>query len=281
MREIREGYVFTEKLKEIEPNIREQLRSGRYDNISAEEFAARLTKDLQSAAHDRHFEVEFSASAARMGPPPEPSQAERLAKGGQQNYGFLKAEVLEGNVGYLKINGFYPAESAGETVESAMNFVAHTRALILDLRDNGGGRPDTVALLASYFFEGASKSLTGIYWKASDRVIESYTLPSVAGKKYLDTPLFILTSKSTISAGEAFCYDMKVLKWATLIGETTAGAANPDGMKQLDDHFSMFLPTGKALNPITHSNWEGAGVSPDGRHCRHYRSGYSILEGPS
>jgi hypothetical protein len=263
LRKIREGYIFPEKINEIEPKIRGELRSGRYDNISDEEFAGRLTKDLQSAAHDLHFEIEFSPTPVPTGPPPEPSRAERLAKGRQQNYGFQKAEVLEGNVGYLKINGFYPAESAGETVESAMNFVAHTRALILDLRDNGGGRPDTVALLASYFFEGAPKSLTGIYWKTSDRVIESYTLPSVAGKKYLDRPVFILTSKSTISAGEAFCYDMKALKRATLVGETTAGAANPGGMKQLDDHFSMFLPTGKAVNPITHSNWESTGVSPD------------------
>ena len=263
LREIREGYISPEKTNEIETKIRGELRNGRYDNISAEDFAGRLTEDLRSAAHDLHFEIEFNPTPAPAGPPPEPSRVERLAKGGQQNYGFQKAEVLEENVGYLKINGFYPAESAGETVESAMNFVAHTRALILDLRDNGGGRPDTVALLASYFFEGAPKPLTGIYWKTSDKVIESYTLPSVPGKKYLDKPLFILTSKSTISAGEAFCYDMKTLKRATLVGETTAGAANPGGMKQLDDHFSMFLPTGKAVNPITHSNWESTGVPPD------------------
>jgi retinol-binding protein 3 len=265
LKQIADGYIFSEKAPDIAREIHKREQDGAYDTASGEEFARRLTKDLQSAGHDLHFEIDYSSAVL----PPEPTTSaaptrqERFAAGKDDNYGFRKIEILEGNVGYIAFDAFYRAEAMGDTLATAMDFVAQTDALILDLRDNDGGRADAVALLVSYFVEGNPQELVGIYWKPLSKTVESFTSPSVKGKKYLDRNVYLLTSKDTVSAAEAFSYNMKSLKLATLVGEVTAGAANPGSMKRIDEHFSLFLPTGRAVDPSTGKNWEGVGVKPD------------------
>lgn len=265
LQEIATGYIFAEKAPDIARHIHQREASGAYDTGSGEEFARRLTQDLQSAAHDLHFEVDYSADVLPQEPAETagPTRQERLGAGRDANFGFRKVEVLEGNVGYLALDTFHRAEAIGDTLAAAMDFVSKTDALILDLRANDGGRADSVALLVSYFLDGNPKQLVGIYWKPLSRTVESFTSPSVKGTKYLDRKVYILTSKDTVSAAEGFCWNMKSLKLATLVGEVTAGAANPGASRRLDDHFSMFLPTGRAVDPATGQNWEGVGVSPD------------------
>lgn len=265
LKEIADGYIYSEKTPEIARQIRTHEANGDYDAISGQEFARRLTRDLRSAAGDLHFEIEYSEAAL----PPEPAitvtptRDQRLRAGRDSNYGFRKVEILEGNVGYIALEGFFRGEAMGDTLAAAMNFVANTDALIIDLRNNDGGRADSVAMFVSYFTEGNPQPLVGIYWKSLAKTVESFTSPAVQGRKYLDRKVCLLTGKDTISAGEGFSYNMKMLKLATVVGEVTAGAANPGGMQRIDDHFSMFLPTGKAVDPVTGGNWEGVGVSPD------------------
>jgi len=265
LKEIAAGYIFPEKAPEIAREIHKHEEGGVYDTASGEEFARRLTKDLQSAAHDLHFEIDYSADVLPQEPtaPAAPTREERFDAGKDDNYGFRKIEILKGNVGYIAFDFFHRAEAMGETLADAMDFVSNTDALILDLRNNDGGRADAVALLVSYFVEGNPQELVGIYWKPLSKTVESFTSPSIKGKKYLDRKVYLLTSKDTVSAAEALCYNMKNLKLATLVGEVTAGAANPGSMKRIDDHFSLFLPTGRAVDPATGKNWEGAGVTPD------------------
>ncbi len=265
LKEIGAGYIYSEKTPDIARVIHKQEEGGAYDTASGEEFAHRLTKDLQSAGHDLHFEVDYSSDVLPQEPtaPTVPTREERFNAGRDDNYGFRKIEILKGNVGYVAFDFFHRAETMGGTLAAAMNFVSNTDALILDLRDNDGGRADSVALLVSYFVEGNPQQLVGIYWKPLSKTVESFTSPSIEGKKYLDRHVYILTSKDTVSAAEAFCQNMKDLKLATLVGEVTAGAANPGSMKRIDDHFSLFLPTGKAVDPATGNNWEGMGVHPD------------------
>jgi hypothetical protein len=265
LNEIASGYIFSEKAPDIAQEIHKREGNGAYDTASGEEFARRLTKDLQSAAHDLHFEIDYSSGVLPREPAASaaPTREERFAAGKDDNYGFRKIEVLKGNVGYIAFDFFHRAEAMGETLAAAMDFVANTDALILDLRNNDGGRADAVALLVSYFVEGNPQELVGIYWKPLSKTAESFTSPSIKGKKYLDRNVYLLTSKDTVSAAEAFCYNMKNLKLATLVGEVTAGAANPGSMKRIDDHFAMFLPTGRAVDPNTGKNWEGTGVNPD------------------
>ncbi|RYG19306.1 peptidase, partial [bacterium] len=180
----------------------------------------------------------------------------------KNNGGFRKVENLAGNVGYIRFDGFMSPEAAKEPLRAAMDFVADTDALIIDMRFNGGGQPETVQLACSYLFDKRTH-LNDIYERKGNKTTEYWTLNKVAGKRYLDKPVFVLTSKRTGSAAEEFSYNLKNLKRATLVGESTWGGANPGDVFRLNDNFNAFVPTGRAINPITKTNWEGTGVQPD------------------
>jgi C-terminal processing protease CtpA/Prc len=119
-----------------------------------------------------------------------------------------------------------------------------------------------VQLICSYFFDGEPVHLNDLYYRPSDSTHQYWTLPHVPGKRYVGKDVYILTSSRTFSGAEEFSYNMKNLKRATIVGETTGGGAHPGGSVKLNDHFSVFLPVGRAINPITKTNWEGTGVSP-------------------
>jgi C-terminal processing protease CtpA/Prc len=181
------------------------------------------------------------------------------------NFGFHKAERLPGNIGYLDIRHFVrPSWGSEDTAVGAMNMIANTNALIIDLRHCRGGNPDMVALISTYLFNGEPVHLNDLYWRDED-VTESYwTLPDVPGKRFGgEKPVFILTSDFTFSAGEEFTYNLKSLKRAIVVGETTGGGAHPGSPFRIHPHFEVFIPNGKAINPITGTNWEGCGVEPD------------------
>ena len=144
-----------------------------------------------------------------------------------------------------------------------MNLLANTDAMIIDLRKNGGGDPAMVALICSYLFSEEPVHLNDLYMRPDDSTHQWWTLPFVPGRRYANKPVYVLTSKRTFSAAEEFTYNLKNLKRATIVGETTGGGAHPGEGRRLHEHFEMFLPTGRAINPITKTNWEGTGVTPD------------------
>jgi hypothetical protein len=179
------------------------------------------------------------------------------------NAGIPRVEILEGNIGYLEVNGEAPLEAAKDTIAAAFAFLHNTDALIIDARGNGGGDPLTVAFYMSYLSEGAPYVVNRIHYREGDRIEEIKTTElgtlSYGAKK----PVLFLTSHRTFSGGEEFAYDLQAFKRATIVGETTGGGANPGDMKQLGHGFSMLLPNGYVANPVTGSNWEGVGVKPD------------------
>jgi C-terminal processing protease CtpA/Prc len=181
----------------------------------------------------------------------------------KSNASYRKVERLGGNIGYLALDGFASPEAAEKPAAAAMNFLANTEALIIDLRRNGGGSPHGVALLCSYFFDDKPVHLNSLYWRKGDRTEEFWTLKEVAGKRYTGKDVYVLTSPRTFSGAEEFAYNMQTQKRATIVGETTGGGAHPGRGGPIDDHFLMFVPTGRAINPITKTNWEGVGVKPD------------------
>jgi retinol-binding protein 3 len=250
--------------------VLDRQRRGEYDAIvSASELADSLTSHFRAVSHDKHVGVDFSADVLPRfvaSEKPGPDLIERRKRNGTlNNYGLERAERLGGNVGYLKVNGFFDAALGGETAANAMAFLSNTEALIIDLRENHGGSPGMVALLATYLFAGDPVHLNDIWQREGNVTMQWHTLPYVPGQRYVDKPVYVLTSAQTISAGEEFANDLKVLKRATLVGETTAGGANPGSTQRINDHFSVFVPTGRAINPVTKTNWEGTGVVPDVR----------------
>ena len=180
------------------------------------------------------------------------------------NHGFERAERLEGNIGYLEVRSFMSGAAAAEpTIAGAMAFLADTDALIVDVRRNGGGNPETVALLSSYLFDQRTH-LNDLYWRERGRTDEFWTRDAVKGRRYGQRkPVYVLTSARTFSGAEEFANNLKALERATIVGETTGGGAHPGGTQRVGAHFALWVPTGRAINPITKTNWEGTGVVPD------------------
>ena len=180
------------------------------------------------------------------------------------NYGFHKVARLPGNVGYIDIRYLTrPSWGSGDTAVAAMNFIANTSALIIDLRKCSGGNPGMVALLSSYLFDGEPIHINDLYWRDEGFTQQYWTLPYVPGNRFVDKPVYVLISSFTFSAGEEIAYNLKHLERATLIGESTSGGAHPGSPFRLHPHFEAFIPLGRAINPITNENWEGSGVVPD------------------
>lgn len=267
IRHLNDSYVFPEKAKQMEAAVRERMQRGEYDRITnARQLADTLTQHFQEVSHDKHLRVRYSAEPLPVNNPEQKPDAEAQARQrafmGARNFGFEKVERLNGNIGYLELRGFVDAELAGETAAAAMSFLHNTDALIIDLRRNGGGQPEMVALLSSYLFD-KPVHLNDIYWRPNNSTREFWTKETVPGKKYGNKNVYLLTSKFTFSGAEEFSYNLKNLKRATLIGETTGGGAHPVMFQRINDHFGIGVPAGRAINPITKTNWEGTGVSPD------------------
>jgi len=268
LKRLNDSYVFPETAKKMEQSIRERVDKKEYDQItSAKQFATKLTEDLQAVSHDKHLRVRYSNQAIpERGPQREPTAEEREQRRRDlnwMNHGFGKVERLPGNIGYLEFYNFMDEELGADTVAAAMNFLNGTDALIIDMRKNGGGNPAMVALVCSYLFGPEPVHLNDLYWREGNRTDEFWTRKEVAGKRYLNKDVYVLTSKRTFSGAEEFTYNLKNLKRATIIGETTGGGAHPGGGFRITEHFGVFVPTGRAISPITKTNWEGTGVAPD------------------
>ena len=268
LRELNDGYVFPDMAKKMESDVKTRINAKEYESItSARAFAEKLTADLQSISKDKHLRVRYSAQPIPVRKErTEPTAAEKEQSqwySRRVNFGFEKIERMNGNIGYIDLRNFNDHEAGAETVAAAMRFLSHTESLIFDLRQNGGGNPFMIALISSYLFGDKPVHLNDLYWRKENKTDEFWTKPEVAKVKFTDKDIYVLTSNYTFSGAEEFSFNLKNLKRATIIGETTGGGAHPGGMVRLHDHFGVFIPVGRAINPISKTNWEGTGVEPD------------------
>ncbi len=263
-------YIFLETAKKMQDLVEIKLKDGKYEGIkSVDEFARVLTEDLRSVSKDKHIRVVHDPDMvrsirAREGKSEEERKKElekRIEGERQRNFGFQKMELLEGNVGYLDLRYFSGVKPSGETAVAAMNFLSNANAIIIDLRKNGGGNPSMIQLLSSYFLEDYTH-LNSFENRGEDSLQQFWTLPYVPGRSMYETDLYVLTSRRTFSGAEEFTYNMKNLERATIIGETTGGGAHPGGFQIATHDFLVWVPTGRAVNPITKTNWEGKGIEP-------------------
>jgi C-terminal processing protease CtpA/Prc len=263
-------YIFPDKAKDMQALLTKKLKGGEYDKVDdVNSFARTLTQDLQSVSQDRHIRVTYGPDMVkRIRARNSQSEAERekerkesIERERRANFGFQKLELFDGNIGYLDLRFFSGRREAGETAVAAMNFLANADAVIIDLRQNGGGSPAMIQLISTYFLND-STHLNSFENRGEDTLQQFWSLPYVPGKTMFDTDLYILTSRRTFSAAEEFTYNLKNLKRATIVGETTGGGAHPGGTQIVNDEFMVWVPTGRAVNPITRTNWEGTGIEP-------------------
>ncbi|MCF8880287.1 S41 family peptidase [Hyphobacterium sp. SN044] len=262
---VAENFYDSDRGAEIAAGLRNQLESGAFDDAgTVADLANALTQALRP--QDNHFAVRMAPSRPQGSPDGEPGGGEAawLAAMAQSNYGFREVSILPGNVGYIDMRSFAPAQVGGDTALAALNFVENTDAVIFDMRQNTGGAPSMVQFIISHFLDPREETVINTFVSsAREYPSELVALAWLPGESRPDVPLYVLTSVRTGSAGEAFPYHLQAMERATIVGETTYGAGNPGGFHPLPGGLEIFVSDGSARNPITGTNWEGTGVIPD------------------
>lgn len=266
---LRETYVFEDVAKDMEKLLRRRLKRGDYDEFeTVQDFAHQLTADMQEVSGDRHLGARFmsdedAAEILQGDEDPDVAHAREFERGKRYNFQFKKLEILDGNVGYMKLDGFNDTSLSGPTAIAAMNFLGYTDALIIDLRENGGGSPSLIQTIMAYLLDG-STHLNSFYIRDGDSLQQFWSAPYVPGPSMKDVELYVLTSNHTFSAAEEFTYNVKNLERGTIVGETTGGGAHPVTSFIFPDlNLSLRVSFGRAINPVSGTNWEGTGVTPD------------------
>ncbi|HMS66835.1 MAG TPA: S41 family peptidase [Saprospiraceae bacterium] len=259
-------YIYPDIAKKTSEYLNNQYNAGYFDACKDNQrFAAILTEVVQSVNKDKHMRIMSNQPYIAQNNTLEGKSAHRMGQIDNYrsiNHGFKALKMLEGNVAYLDLRMFAPKDRAKEIADAYMKLMSLADAVIIDLTKNGGGDPAMVQYLCSYFF-AQKLHLNSLYYRAGDRTEEFWTLAEVGGNKMIDIPLFVMIGEETFSGAEEFSYNMQTQRRATLIGQTSAGAANPGGTRGINDQLSVFIPTGRAINHITNTSWEGIGVQPE------------------
>jgi len=259
-------YVFPDAAADISRLLADGLTAGRYP-AGAAALAEVVTADLQAVNGDKHLRLVFHPDAlADRTPGDDAEEYAAMARwAGQTGGGVACVQRLEGNVAYLNLSPvLFPAVMAGRAVTAALGLVADADALLLDLRGCLGGEPAMVALVASYLWDSEPVQLTGLRERGADAVRQSWTQPYLAGPRFGKVkPGFVLAGPATFSGGEQLAYDLQQLGRAQIVGARTRGGANARESFVVDPHLEATISVAAAVSPVTGTNWEGTGVTPD------------------
>lgn len=268
------SYIYEKTGRILADSLRADLQSGVYNAFNTgESFTQRLNQTLKRIANDRHLGVQYLRASndprrVRVRVPPGgastggPAVASEPGVISFPEYGIGPSRILPGNVGYLNLPGFSGDSGALRAIDSVMARFAGTKAIIIDVGRNRGGGPLVIQYLSAYFFEKPTH-LVSTVMRGMDGPRERWTAKSVSGKRLPKTPVYVLTSRSTISAAESFAFGLRNHKRITIVGEPTAGGGHFGGFVNLTPGFSVFLPTGRTFNPATNQGWEAEGLKPD------------------
>ena len=266
---LRKNYVFLDTAIKMGDYIKKRLKGGTYNAFTnPNQFAQALNADLHAVYDDRHLLIRYDPQMEKS--LQDTSNTERDLRHGedmhfaqQQNFGFRKIEILSGNIGYVYFDRFFSVnERSSETVNSVFSFLKNTNALIIDLRINGGGDPEMVKYICSYFFK-TKTHINDLYERRKNKTDQFWTEPVNNSDTFTSIPIFVLVSRHTFSGAEEFSYDLQSLHRATIIGETTGGGAHPVSPEMISNGFIGNIPFARAINPVTGKNWEAIGVKPD------------------
>lgn len=264
-------YVFPQVGNAVAQDLRMRLRRGEYDQVAdSRVLASVLTAHVDAICHDAHTKVVYFEDDQLAQPPTlDPAvlkrrMEERRAKAEAENFDFAEPKRLEGNIALIKFDGFYGADYVAPLVEKYMSEAAGADALIFDLRENGGGSPQIIALLASYLFDDQPIHLYDQSNRHDGTNVEVWTDPTVPGKRLgSKKPVFVLTSAQTYSAAENFAYNLQKIKRVHVVGEKTRGGAHGTFGRPVTNHLVAMIATSRTVNPVSRSDWDRIGVLPD------------------
>ena len=261
---LRANYVFPDQAERAAAAIEARLEAGEYDDLDEITLTDRVTDDLQDITGDKHLRLRLGGGPGpRREPPKRPDREKMRTMGRLDNFGIRRVERLGGNVGYIDLRRMAVPANAGPAISAAMELVAGTYALIIDMRHNGGGAPEGVVFWCSYLFDGEPTHLNDIFRADTGETRQFWALPYVPGTRYPDQPVYVLTSERTFSGGEDLCYTLQALGRAQVIGETTGGGAHPTRPFPVSPAVHIGIPFARSVNPVTGTNWQGTGVVPD------------------
>lgn len=261
-------YVDARKGSALARQIRRDAAAQRWHEIANDEdFAKTVTARLRALSGDGHLSLDFSAKAlaADADSAEQAFGADEFERfyGARVNHGFEEVRRFEGNIGYLNLTVFAPPSMGADLAVGAMTLLAQSDALIIDLRRNGGGDGAMGRLLAGYLLDGP-REMSGKYDRPTDTLARAFSADWVPGRRFgAEKPVYLLISRDTFSAAEAFAYDLQALKRGVVIGERSGGGAHPFRYRRAGAHFVLSLPEGRSVNPITGKDWQGSGVQPD------------------
>ncbi|WP_242108865.1 S41 family peptidase [Luteimonas aquatica] len=265
-REFRERYVFPKMRPKILERLERGQRSGRYEVDDPFLFAERVTEDLREVSHDRHLSLRVDAPAytAALASPDSDAGEEAFFRRQaiRDHHGLVEMKRLPGNIRYLKISGFdWVNDETGGAYDAAMRFLREGDAIVIDVRDNGGGSHAAVRYLVSHFMDGDTLEMT--FLEGDKPPVQSRILEHVPAGRLKGKPLYVLINGFTGSAAEAFAYDVQQFKLGELIGAKTSGAANNNKLLPIAPEFILSVSYGRPVHPVSQGNWEGTGVAPD------------------
>jgi hypothetical protein len=273
-------YVSAEVGAQAAAGLRARLAQHAYDGIDTEQLAKKLTSDLKALTHDEHAGVLYMAKRLDPDDSPVSHAVARMTQADidawnmrvsnmrshafAEHFGVPKSERLAGNIAYLRIDSFGEPDICGPTIESELQAARDAAALIIDLRENGGGRVESVALAASYLFDEAPVHLLDETWRGIGRVRPIWTSPIASDLRIgSQKPVYLLVSHETFSAGESFAYVLQAARRAVVVGVPTGGGAHGARGYVIDPHLMASVPSRRMTSPVTHGDWEGTGVQPD------------------
>ena len=241
----------------IADHLRERFAAGAFASATEPAaFVSALTREMQAVNGDRHLNVRLAGTGPGRRARPSP-ESEREA-----NYYLSRPEVLEGNVGYLKVGMLSRHPEALEVLGASLRELEHTDAIIIDLRGTPGGSPMMANGIISHFTEPGIPSL-----RVSDRYMnETYvreTLDQVPGPRRTDVPLYVLVDSRSASAAEDVPFVLQNLGRATIVGERTAGAGRNNVLEDVGNGVIASISVSRVQDPATGREWELVGVQPD------------------
>ena len=230
----------------------DSLKHRIYNEDGFEQLSRRLTRDLRQMTQDQHFRVFYE--------PTNDFSKTISNKSRMSNYGFEKVEIMDGNIGYLRLSSFEDIDKANDIAHASLCFLSNSDAIIIDIRDNNGGRKSMVQLLLSYFFP-ESKHLFSIIGRKE--VFHGYSEVELPWERLVHIPLYILINEESFSAAEMFAFILKHQSRAVILGRKSAGGGHTVANYPIIDGLSINIPVGRVVDPDSGIGWERVGVNPD------------------